>query len=133
MAVGIPCRRILPRTGERGRRQLYGSVLQQAFEYAAPRVTIPKMGDLSQLRHSFPRRPHELDYYLRAVQELPEHGEVITTIIHTHIRNRKPAAARASVDQLMFTLGGPGCQAGAAQIEERRPDQMMITRFESLR
>ena len=85
-------------TGERRRHHLHESVLQRAFREARLRAGITKLASPHTLRHSFATDVLEDGYDIRTVQELLGHKDVQTTMLYTHVLNRRGKAVRSPAD-----------------------------------
>ena len=86
------------------RSHLHESVPQRAIHEAARTVGISKPIGPHSLRHSFVIHLLEAGYDIRTIQELLGYRDVKTTMIYTHVLNRRGRAVQRSADRL---LAGP--------------------------
>lgn len=89
-----------PRWGQPSRFHLHESVVQRAVARAARRAGITKRVGPHTFRRSCATHLLEDGYDIRTVQELLGHADVSTTIVYTHVLNRRPLGVRSPVDRL---------------------------------
>ncbi len=82
------------------RHHMHESVVQRAVKSAVIRAGIAKPASGHTLRHSFATHLLEDGYDIRTVQELLGHKDVRTTMIYTHVLNRRGLAVRSPFDTL---------------------------------
>lgn len=89
-----------PRSGEKRRHHLDGSVISQKLRVAAREAGITKRVTCHTLRHSFATHLLQANYDIRTVQELLGHEDVKTTMIYTHVLNRGGLGVKSPTDML---------------------------------
>jgi len=90
-----------PETGSPRRHHLHESVVQRAVKDAARRIGIANPATCHSLLHFFVIRLLKDDHDTRTVQELPNHRDVITTTMYTHILNRGWGGVKSPADRLL--------------------------------
>jgi len=74
------------------------SGLQREFKGALEKCGIPKRATIHTLRHSFATHLIEQGYDIRTVQELLGHEDVNTTMIYTHVAQRRSLGVISPLD-----------------------------------
>jgi integrase len=88
------------RTGEEGRNHIHETLLQGAIKEAVSKAGIVKRVGCHNFRHSFATHLVEDRYDIRISQELPEHKDVSTTMIYTHVLKKAGQGVRSPFDAL---------------------------------
>jgi integron integrase len=86
------------RTGLLVRHHLHVTNIQRAVSGAIKKSKINKRGSCHTFRHSFATHLLENGYDIHTVQELLGHADVRTTMIYTHVLNKKSLAVRSPLD-----------------------------------
>jgi len=68
---------------------------------AVRQAGITKRASPHTLRHSFATHRIEDGHDIRSVQELLGHRDVSSTMIYTHVLNRRPGAVRSPADRIL--------------------------------
>jgi integron integrase len=87
-----------PRSGMIMRHHLDESGVQRALKEAIGKTEIVKHGSPHSFRHSFATHLLEDGHDIRTVQELLGHKDVRTTMIYTHVLNKKGLTIRSPLD-----------------------------------
>lgn len=100
MAVSFPVPGTIkrPRSGVKHRYHISDTYIQRAIRKAVKQSSITKKASCHTLQHSFATHLLDDGYDIRTVQELLEHKNVKTTMIYTHILNRKGKGVKNSLD-----------------------------------
>jgi integron integrase len=87
-----------PMSGAIQRHHLHESAVQRAFKVALQKSQIKKAGSVHALRHSFATHLLESGYDIRVVQELLGHSDVRTTMIYTHVMDKRGLSVKSPLD-----------------------------------
>jgi integron integrase len=87
-----------PRSGMIMRHHLDESGVQRTIKEAIEKKEILKHGSCHSFRHSFATHLLEDGHDIRTVQELLGHKDVRTTMIYTHVLNKKGLTVRSPLD-----------------------------------
>ena len=88
------------RYGPPSRYHLHESVVQRAVAEASRRAGVVKRVTCHSFRHAFATHLLEDGYDIRTVQELLGHRDVSTTMIYTHVLNRRGLGVKSPADRL---------------------------------
>jgi integron integrase len=86
------------RTGLVVRHHLHETYFQREIKDAIQKANIMKNGSCHSFRHSFATHLLEDGHDIRTVQELLGHKDVRTTMIYTHVLNKKGLTVRSPLD-----------------------------------
>lgn len=110
------------------RHHVHEDNLPKAVKRAVSRAGIHKRVTCHIFRHSFATHLLEAGYDIRTVQELLGHKDVSTTMIYTHVMQKK-CAVRSPFDDLGEEVPtGPGMVSGIGREVERSPARGEIQR-----
>lgn len=87
-------------TGEEGRHHVPETILQQTVKEAVRRAGVVKHAGCHTFRHSFATHLLETGYDIRTIQELLGHKDVGTTMLYTHVLNKRGHGVRRPIDGL---------------------------------
>jgi integron integrase len=87
-------------TGQPRRHHLHETAVQRAVTDAVRRSGITKRASCHTFRHSFATHLLDVGYDIRTVQELLGHKDVRTTMIYTHVMNRRGCGVWSPLDRL---------------------------------
>jgi len=88
-----------PRSGIKRRHHIHLDSLNKAIKRAAQISGITKNISCHVFRHSFATHLLEEGYDIRTIQELLGHKDVSTTMIYTHVLNKKRRIVRSPLDR----------------------------------
>jgi integron integrase len=91
-------RSVDPRSGLLVRHHLHLSFIQRSVKEAVRETCPHKNGSCHSFRHSFATHLLEDGHDIRTVQELLGHKDVRTTMIYTHVLNKKGLTVRSPLD-----------------------------------
>lgn len=96
----MPSAPIRIRPGEDGRLivQLHETSLQRAVKGAVRKAGVVKHVGCHTFRHTFATHLLEAGYDIRTIQELMGHKDVSTTMIYTHVLNKRGHGVRSPID-----------------------------------
>lgn len=87
-------------TGEEGRWHMDESLLQRAVREAIVKAGITKPASCHTFRHSFATHLLEDGCDIRTIQELLGHSDIRTTMVYTHVLNRRAGEVVSPLDRM---------------------------------
>ena len=87
-------------TGQEGRWHVDESPMQRAVKNAILEAGINKNASCHAFSHSFAAHLIESGYNIRTIQELLGHSDVSTTMIYTHVLNRRAVGVVSTLDKM---------------------------------
>jgi integron integrase len=94
-----------PRTGRFHRHHIHKNNFPEALREAVKRTDITKSVTSHCFRHSFATHLLEDGVDIRTIQELLGHKDVRTTMIYTHVMNRRGVTIVSPLDKLVMARG----------------------------
>lgn len=85
-------------TGAMGRYHLHASAIQRPVRKAVLELGMAKRVTCHTFRHCFATHLLEAGYDIRTIQELLGHSSVKTTMVYTHVLNRRGLGIRSPLD-----------------------------------
>jgi integron integrase len=85
-------------SGDQCRHHLDPSVVQKAVKQAVVEAGVSKAASCHPFRHSFATHVLERGQDIRTIHEILGHKDVSTTMIYTHVLNRRPLGVRSPAD-----------------------------------
>ncbi len=79
---------------------MHETILQRAVKETVRMTGVAKRAGCHTFRHSFATHLLEAGYDIRTIQELLGHSNVNTTMIYTHVLNKRDHGVRSPLDEL---------------------------------
>ncbi|HCE43557.1 MAG TPA: hypothetical protein DET40_08415 [Lentisphaeria bacterium] len=89
-----------PRTGKVMRHHVLDRALQNMVKRAIEKAGVNKHGTCHSFRHAYATHLLENGTDIKAIQELLGHSSIETTMIYTHVAQKKLAVVESPLDKL---------------------------------